>query len=85
MKYRHNSYNKKKRYKKKEKQMRGLSVDVYNNNVDQALRKLKKMVKEAKLIPELRRREYYQKPSDVKREKNALGKLKAQQHTQNTK
>ena len=85
MKYRHNSYNKKKRYKKKEKQMRGLSVDVYNNNVDQALRKLKKMVKEAKLIPELRAREYYRKPSDVKREKNALGKLRARQHTQNTK
>ena len=85
MKYRQNSYNKKKRYKKKEKQMRGLSVDVYNNNVDQALRKLKKMVKEAKLIPELRAREYYRKPSDIKREKNALGKLRAQQHTQNTK
>ena len=50
MKYRQNSYNKKKRYKKKEKQMRGLSVDVYNNNVDQALRKLKKMVKDAKML-----------------------------------
>ena len=87
MKYKQNtnSYNKKKKYKKKERQMRGLSVDVYNNNVDQALRKLKKMVKEAKLIPELREREYYRKPSDIKREKNALGKLRARQYTQNTK
>ena len=85
MKYKHNSYNKKKRYKKKEKQMRGLSVEVYNNNVDQALRKLKKMVKEARLIPELREREFYRKPSDIKREQRSLGKLRARKHTRMTR
>ena len=70
MKYRQNSYNKKKRYKKKEKQMRGLSVDVYNNNVDGALRIFKKMIKESKLMLELKNREYYTKPSEKKRRKS---------------
>ena len=60
---------KKKSYKKRQKgnQLRGLSVDVYNNNVDGALRIFKKMVKESKLMLELKNREYYTKPSEKKR------------------
>ena len=72
MKYKKRGY--KKKYKKKE--MRGLCVDVYNNNVDGALKVLKKKVKECGLFLELRKKAYYQKPSDVRREKRALGKLR---------
>ena len=60
---------KKKQYRRrnKENKLRGLSVDVYNNNIDIALRKLKKMVKESKLMLELKNREYYTKPSEKRR------------------
>ena len=47
----------------------GLSVTVFNNNVDGALRILKKKVKEANLFQDLRDKEYYTKPSEIKREK----------------
>ena len=39
----------------------GLSVTVFNNNVDGALRILKKKVKEANLFQDLRDKEYYTK------------------------
>jgi ribosomal protein S21 len=64
-------YDKKKKnnYKKKKhgNQLRGLSVDVYNNNVDGALRILKKMIKESKLMLELKNREHYIKKSEKRR------------------
>ena len=59
-----------KRYKKrrkKENRLEGLSVKVYDNNVEKALRKLKKMVKESKLLVELKERQYYIKKSEKKR------------------
>ena len=67
---------KKKSYKKKKRgnQLRGLSVDVYNNNVDGALRILKKMIKESKLMLELKNREYYTKPSEKRRTKSKKSK-----------
>jgi small subunit ribosomal protein S21 len=52
-------------------------VKVYNNNIEKALRKLKKQVKETKLMLELREREYYVKPSTLRREKKAKAKLRA--------
>ncbi len=52
-------------------------VKVYNNNIEKALRKLKKQVKETKLMLELREREYYVKPSALRREKKAKAKLRA--------
>ena len=70
-------YNKKKKsYKKKKRgnQLRGLSVDVYNNNVDGALRILKKMIKESKLMLELKNREYYTKPSEKRRTQSKKAK-----------
>jgi small subunit ribosomal protein S21 len=53
-----------------------ISIKVYNNNVEKALSKLKKEVKETKLMLELRQREFYQKPSDKKREKRAKARLR---------
>ena len=54
----------------------GLSVTVFNNNVDVALRILKKKVKEANLFIDLRKKEYYVKPSETKRHKKNLAKLR---------
>ena len=64
-----------KKYRKKQEQ-RGLRVDVRNNNVEWGLKKLKRMVKESGMILELKRRTYYEKPSEVKREKRNLAKLR---------
>ena len=57
---------------RKEKPMNGLRVDVRNNNVEFALKKFKRMVKDSELMVELRTRSYYEKPSMVKREKKNL-------------
>ena len=58
-------------------------IKVYNNNVDKALSKLKKQVKETKLLVELREREQYTKPSALKREKKAKAKLRAKKFIKN--
>ena len=70
----------KKNFRKKPKgnRLEGLQVDVYNNNVDKALRILKKKVKESNLFLELREKEYYTKPSKIRREKKNLAKLRQQ-------
>ena len=57
---------------RKEKPMNGLRVEVKNNNVEWALKKFKRMVKDSELMVELRNRSYYEKPSRVKREKKNL-------------
>ena len=56
--------------------MMGLSVPVYNNNVELALKKLKKKVKDSDLFLELKKRAYYEKPSKIRREKKNLQKLR---------
>ena len=55
-----------KKRKPREKQPEGLQVNVYNNNVDLALRKLKKKVKNANLMLDLKKKSYYRKPSEIK-------------------
>ena len=57
---------------RKEKPMNGLRVDVKNNNIEFALKKFKRMVKDSELMLELRTRSFYEKPSMVKREKKNL-------------
>ena len=59
---------------RKEKPMNGLRVDVKNNNIEFALKKFKRMVKDSELMLELRDRSFYEKPSMVKREKKNLQK-----------
>ena len=63
------------RYKKKREQ-KGLRVDVKHNNVEWALKKLKRMVKDSGLILELKKRTYYEKPSAERREKKNLQALR---------
>ena len=45
-------------------------------SIDKALSILKKKVKESKLMLELREREYYKKPSDIRKEKKAKARLR---------
>ena len=54
----------------------GLSVKVFNNNVDGALKVLKRKVKESNLFIDLREKEYYTKPSEKKRHRHNLAKLR---------
>ena len=63
------------RHKKKQEQ-RGLRVDVKYNNVEWALKKLKRMVKNSGMILELKKRSYYKKPSAERREKKNLQALR---------
>ena len=49
----------------------GLKVWVQHNDVDRALRKLKKKVANAGIVRELKEREYYEKPSERRRKEKA--------------
>ena len=74
-------YNKRynKRYNKGKKRFEdppGLAVNVYNNNVEGALKIFKKKVKESNLMLELKKKAYYEKPSKVRRQKKNLAKLR---------
>ena len=68
---------KRKNFRKRPKDnSQGLQVKVFNNNVDEALRRLKRKVKNADLLQDLRKKEYYTKPSKIRREKKNLAKLR---------
>ena len=66
-----------KKRKPRERQMNGLRVEVYNNNVDMALRKLKRKIKDSDLMLKLKEKSYFEKPSKLKREKRNLAKARA--------
>ena len=72
------------RYRKK-KEQKGIRVDVRNNNVEWALKKMKRMVKESGMMLELKRRTYYKKPSEEKREKKNMAKLRNKYNNQKEK
>jgi len=58
--------------KHEEKQgLKGLVVYVHNNDIDRALRKLKKLVSNEGVIKELKKRECYEKPSERRRRQKA--------------
>ena len=61
---------------KKKREQKGLRVDVRNNNVEWALKKMKRMVKDSSMMLELKKRSYYKKPSAERREKKNLAKLR---------
>ena len=61
---------------RKKREQKGLRVDVRNNNVEWALKKLKRMVKESGQILELKKRSFYKKPSAEKREKKNMQALR---------
>ena len=70
-----------------QKQIKGvyLEVKVKKNNVEFALRLLKRKIKDSGLMVELRERQYYKKPSQKKSEERKLGKVRnwIRQHERN--
>ena len=70
---------------RKPREKRGLRIEVKNNNVEWALKKMKRMVKDSGMMLELKRRTYYEKPSKVRREKKNLAKLRNKYNQQKTK
>jgi|TARA_R100000084_G_C4597404_1_gene121472 ribosomal protein S21 len=55
-----------------------ISVKVINNKYEFALRKFKKKVKDSGILHELQQRQFYVKPSAIKRDRRAKGRLRAQ-------
>jgi len=55
-----------------------IKVVVKNNNYEKALSIFKRKVKESNIMFELREREFYKKPSDIKKEK--INKAKARNY-----
>jgi len=56
----------------------GLYVEVRNNDVEKALRRLKKMINNDGLMKTLKQKEYYEKPSEIKQRKKAEAKKRWQ-------
>ena len=68
---------KKKNFRRKpKKDLQGLQVEVYDGQVEKAIRILKKKVKESNLFLELKKNAYYEKPSRLRREKKNLAILR---------
>ena len=53
---------------------RGMYVEVRNNDVARAMRKLKKMMNNEGIFRELREREYFEKPSIKKKKEKAAAR-----------
>ena len=73
------------RRKPKENRLRGLTVEVRNNNVEFALKKFKRMVKDSVIMLDVKKNTYYEKPSETKREKRNLAKLRNKYNNQKNK
>jgi len=52
-------------------------------SIEKALSILKKKVKESKLMLELREREFYKKPSEIRKEKKAKARLRYKKNLNN--
>ena len=61
-----------------------ITVEVRGGNLEKAMRVLKKKVQKAGIVKELRERQYFHKPSEIKREKRkARAKLIAKAQRKN--
>ena len=61
---------------RKKREQKGLRVDVKYNNVEWALKKLKRMVKDSGMMLELKKKSFYKKKSAEKREKKNMQALR---------
>ena len=79
------AYKKNFRKKRPKKELQGLMVEVYDNNVEKAMRTLKRKVKDSNLFLKLREKSHYEKPSKKRRQKINLAKLRNQYKVQKEK
>jgi len=68
-----------------DKIIKGNTVYVKNDNVDQALRKFKKRVQDSGLLQELRDREFYEKPTSVRKRKVGAAKQRWRKRVESEK
>jgi ribosomal protein S21 len=55
-----------------------IQIKVIDNKIEWALRKFKRKVKDAGILHELQQRQFYLKPSAIKRDRNAKARRRAQ-------
>ena len=68
---------KRKNFRKRPKDdSKGLSVKVWNNNVEGALKVFKRKVKDSNLMLDLKKKAYYDKPSKKRRERKNMAILR---------
>ena len=58
------------------REKQGLYVQVRNNDVSRALRKLKRLMQDEGIILEMRKRKYYVKPSEKRAKAKAAGRAR---------
>jgi small subunit ribosomal protein S21 len=56
--------------------LKGLAVEVRNNDVNFALRKFKKKVQEDGILQDIRKREFFEKPSETRKKAKAAGRAR---------
>jgi small subunit ribosomal protein S21 len=61
-------------------QRRGISVEVKDDNVNQALRKFKNKVDESGLLEDVRSRMFYEKPTTERKRKKGAAKARWRKH-----
>ncbi len=66
---------------RKENIHQGLYVKVKNNDVEYALKLLKRKIKDANLFLDIQKNECFIKPSEKRRKKRAIAKLRARIRT----
>ena len=72
----------KKKQKKSDWAIGGDGVKVIDNNVELALKRFKKMIKDSKKLMELSERQYYTKPSVKKRLEKKMAKVRERKRLQ---
>jgi small subunit ribosomal protein S21 len=60
--------------------LHGKSVLVTDDNVERALRKFKKKVNESNILNELREREFYEKPTSLRKRRKASARNRWQKY-----
>lgn len=73
------------KHEKSEAGRAGLTVSVTHNNVEKALKKLKKMIQSDGLFNDLKKYEAYEKPSVTKRRKRSEARRRQQRLTEELK
>ena len=70
------SFNNKPFEKKEYVKPKGLQVIVKNGDIQKALRKLKRIIKDDGLLDDIKNKSHYRKPSEIKREKKKAGRAR---------
>lgn len=68
-----------------ENSLKGSTVYVKNDNVEQAMRKFKKKMQDSGLLQELRDREFYEKPTATRKKKASAAKNRWKKKVQSQK